>query len=426
MTRSGDNVTVSSSGLTGSGTTNYVSKFTGTTSLGNSQIFDNGTEIGIGVASSLTGRLQLRAAGSGSATMVTFERQTGDNLFEFLENGTLEFGYGAAQPSIYTGAPGGTADPSSRVLIISGSHNSALASDGIVFQSNSASSHSSGTTNLLKAHHTFSPLSGSGAFNYFTLVPTINQTGGANGATRGYVSNPTLTSAASWASFESKNTTGIAFYETGGADSRFVGNVKVGADSAPLRDVDVTGTLRVTAEVDTAQIDKLWGGNDEGDMNRVVIGSGLSISNDTLTASASSSFGQLSYNGSYEITNTSPDTLDPGTWAELEVGSIAADDATGSITTNYAGYAEMTFSASLYNETGSNFTGYVFFELYKNGSYLAPFAQQVQRLANNESKTIHLTGIFACASGDDFHIKTYLSASGTIDILIPIFNIKKL
>jgi len=34
--------------VTGTGTTNYVSKFTGTTTLGNSQIFDNGTNIGIG------------------------------------------------------------------------------------------------------------------------------------------------------------------------------------------------------------------------------------------------------------------------------------------------------------------------------------------------------------------------------------------
>ena len=34
-----------------SGTTNYVSKFTGTTSLGNSQIYDNGTNVGIGTTS---------------------------------------------------------------------------------------------------------------------------------------------------------------------------------------------------------------------------------------------------------------------------------------------------------------------------------------------------------------------------------------
>lgn len=37
--------------LSGSGTTNYISKFTGSTSFGNSQIFDDGTYVGIGTAS---------------------------------------------------------------------------------------------------------------------------------------------------------------------------------------------------------------------------------------------------------------------------------------------------------------------------------------------------------------------------------------
>jgi hypothetical protein len=171
----------------------------------------------------------------------------------------------------------------------------------------------------------------------------------------------------------------------------------------------------------------LWGGNDEGDMNRVVIGSGLSISNDTLTASASSSFGQLLYNGSFEITNTANDTLDPPfAWTELESGDIATDEATHSITTNYAGHGEFTFNATLYNESGSPFTGYINFELYKNGSNLAGFAPYVQRIANAESKTIHFTGMFSCASGDDFHIRAYLGSAGTIDILQPVFNIKKL
>jgi len=41
------NVTISG-GLTGSGTTNYIAKFTSGTALGNSQIVDNGTNVGIG------------------------------------------------------------------------------------------------------------------------------------------------------------------------------------------------------------------------------------------------------------------------------------------------------------------------------------------------------------------------------------------
>ena len=39
--------------ITGTGTTNYVSKFTGATSLGNSQIFDNGSFVGIGTSTSI-------------------------------------------------------------------------------------------------------------------------------------------------------------------------------------------------------------------------------------------------------------------------------------------------------------------------------------------------------------------------------------
>ena len=38
-------------GIGGSGTTNYIPKFTAATTLGNSQIFDNGTNVGIGTAS---------------------------------------------------------------------------------------------------------------------------------------------------------------------------------------------------------------------------------------------------------------------------------------------------------------------------------------------------------------------------------------
>jgi hypothetical protein len=42
---------IDNSSIGGSGTTNYVSKFTGSATLGNSQIFDNGTNVGIGTTS---------------------------------------------------------------------------------------------------------------------------------------------------------------------------------------------------------------------------------------------------------------------------------------------------------------------------------------------------------------------------------------
>jgi hypothetical protein len=48
--------------VTGTGTTNYISKFTGSSAIGNSQIFDNGTNVGIGTGSPSTARFQVNSA----------------------------------------------------------------------------------------------------------------------------------------------------------------------------------------------------------------------------------------------------------------------------------------------------------------------------------------------------------------------------
>jgi hypothetical protein len=53
-----------------SGTTNYVSKFTGTTTLGNSQIFDNGTNVGIGTTSP-SSKLHVYNGASGATPYAT-------------------------------------------------------------------------------------------------------------------------------------------------------------------------------------------------------------------------------------------------------------------------------------------------------------------------------------------------------------------
>ncbi len=54
----------------GSGTTNYVSKWTGSTALGNSQIFDNGTNVGIGTTS-INSSLEIYKASGNSYIYLT-------------------------------------------------------------------------------------------------------------------------------------------------------------------------------------------------------------------------------------------------------------------------------------------------------------------------------------------------------------------
>ena len=48
----------------------------------------------------------------------------------------------------------------------------------------------------------FAPTSGTGTWTQLSLTPTINQTGGANGITRGLYINPTLTAAADFRAIE--------------------------------------------------------------------------------------------------------------------------------------------------------------------------------------------------------------------------------
>jgi hypothetical protein len=66
--------------VTGTGTTNYLPKFTGSTTIGNSQVFDNGTNVGIGTGSSGGGRLNIQNIASNPVINI---RST-NNVFDIL------------------------------------------------------------------------------------------------------------------------------------------------------------------------------------------------------------------------------------------------------------------------------------------------------------------------------------------------------
>jgi hypothetical protein len=62
-----------------------------------------------------------------------------------------------------------------------------------------------GTSNIVNVLTPFAPTSGTGVINAISVSGTINQTGGANGITRGLLINPTLTSAADFRAIETTN-----------------------------------------------------------------------------------------------------------------------------------------------------------------------------------------------------------------------------
>jgi hypothetical protein len=72
-----------------SGTTNYVAKFTSGTAIGNSQIFDNGTNVGIGTTSPAA---KLTVVGDGSGAALMGSAGFGSNYTGLSLNGTLNTG----------------------------------------------------------------------------------------------------------------------------------------------------------------------------------------------------------------------------------------------------------------------------------------------------------------------------------------------
>jgi hypothetical protein len=80
------------SGVTGAGTTNYISKWTGSTSLGNSVIFDNGTNVGIGGSTftyASSGRTNLVINGS-TDSLLEFQNAGSSSGYIFSNSSNLE------------------------------------------------------------------------------------------------------------------------------------------------------------------------------------------------------------------------------------------------------------------------------------------------------------------------------------------------
>jgi hypothetical protein len=89
-------------------------------------------------------------------------------------------------------------------------------------------SYTSGTGGFINVQRGFAPTSGTGVFNSLILQNVINQTGGANGITRGLYVNPILTAAADWRSIEWSNNTGWGLYGAGTANNYLAGALSIG------------------------------------------------------------------------------------------------------------------------------------------------------------------------------------------------------
>jgi hypothetical protein len=77
--------------ITGTGTTNYISKFTGTNTQGNSIIFDNGTNVGIGTTSpnaklQVDGSIRTRGGETITGSLLITNANTGQSSFIWMDS----------------------------------------------------------------------------------------------------------------------------------------------------------------------------------------------------------------------------------------------------------------------------------------------------------------------------------------------------
>lgn len=163
------------------------------------------------------------------------------------------------------------------------------ATGGIDFYNGDLFSGTSGTRNGARFRLGFIPSSGNGVLNQLSLEGTFAQSGTASGITRGIYLNQTLTSVADFRALEiaANGANGKAIYQTGATMvNNLVGNTRIGSTSTPARTLDVTGEVRIS-DLTTDNPTGLVGADADGDLSRVKLGTGLSFSNDTLSATAS-------------------------------------------------------------------------------------------------------------------------------------------
>jgi hypothetical protein len=117
------------------------------------------------------------------------------------------------------------------------------ASNILLVQPSGSVTRTAGNTNIISGTLTFTPTSGNATATFINIGPTINQTGGASGTTRGLYINPTLTSAPSWRSVEWTNNIGYGLYGSGTATNYLAGGLTIGntaLNSSAILQVDST------------------------------------------------------------------------------------------------------------------------------------------------------------------------------------------
>jgi hypothetical protein len=150
-------------------------------------------------------------------------------MFRIANNGAISLGNSSLRANIFTFTTNqGAIDFSGTNLSFYNSTSNLSATSGAFAFGGDSFFQTTGNQLFFSINMTFVPTSGTATFASLNLSPGINQTGGANGITRGLYVNPTLTAAADWRSIEWSNNSGWGLYGAGTANNYLNGSLGIG------------------------------------------------------------------------------------------------------------------------------------------------------------------------------------------------------
>lgn len=198
-------------GVDGSGTLNYLPKWTPDgNSIGNSQVFDDGTNVGI-AATTLSARLHVKGSGNTSATNAfNVENSSGTHVFRVRDDGGIHIGPTTSASSGAFISPSDGADNigttvSSGLRYRSALGTSVAGADHFFRNYQGNRQYTSGVGSMVQVSAPFYPTSGTGVWAGIQVDATINQTGGASGISRGLWINSNVIAAADFRAIETAN-----------------------------------------------------------------------------------------------------------------------------------------------------------------------------------------------------------------------------
>jgi hypothetical protein len=314
-------------GVAGDGSPYYLARWApDSTTLNTSTVYDS---FRVGINTKVPDAALEVRGDANDVNLFRIARQEGDKLYEVDSTGAMFIGNASTRSYIYPYGGSSTPNINNRGI---GFYSRSTVTLGHYFGGINVGN-SAGTYPSILAERTWNPASGSGTFKLLELKPTINQGGSATGRSYGLYIEPVLTSSAEWIGAYTTGTDGTGFLQEGSSQTnRFEGNTTIGSAIAGVRTGQITGDFRVTEDVDTATVSNLWGANTLGDFNKVLIGSGLDVTGDSISAS---------YYWSLEDGAEATSFLEGDVLTVLGTGSVTAtlDTATKTLTINGAGPA---------------------------------------------------------------------------------------